>query len=55
MEQDDLVDPGEKFAKLMKNLNEPETVELDDTIPLATVLRDYQKVGFQMVQATSRI
>lgn len=47
LEQGDLVDPGENFSKLMKNLNDPE--KLDATIPptLTPVLRDYQKVGFK--------
>ncbi|WP_391206593.1 SNF2 helicase associated domain-containing protein [Psychrobacillus sp. L4] len=47
LEQGDLVDPGENFAKLMKNLNDPEA--LNETVPttLTTILRDYQKVGFK--------
>lgn len=47
LEQGDLVDPGENFASLMKNLNNPE--EMDATIPkaLTSILRDYQKVGFK--------
>ncbi|MEK5482628.1 MULTISPECIES: DEAD/DEAH box helicase [unclassified Viridibacillus] len=46
IDQGDLVNPGENFTKLMKNLKDPEKVE--NTVPstLTTVLRDYQKVGF---------
>ncbi|WP_144510449.1 DEAD/DEAH box helicase [Bacillus sp. FJAT-22090] len=47
LDQGDLVEPGENFAKLMKNLNNPKSMDLDAPIPLASVLRDYQKVGFR--------
>ena len=29
LEQEDLVDPGENFAKLMKDLNDPEKLNAD--------------------------
>ncbi|KOO51076.1 helicase SNF [Viridibacillus arvi] len=46
LNQGDLVDPGENFSKLMKNLKDPEKVENAVPSTLTTVLRDYQKVGF---------
>ncbi|ALC86905.1 helicase SNF [Bacillus sp. FJAT-22090] len=54
LEQGDLVDPGENFASLMKNLNNPE--EMDATIPLAltSTLRDYQKVGFNWLKLLAK-
>ena len=54
LEQNDLVEPGEKFAKLMKNLHDPENLELDGPIPLEGVLRDYQKVGFRWFQLLAK-
>lgn len=47
LEHNDLVDPGENFAKLMKNLNDPESLDIDAPIPLTSVLREYQKVGYR--------
>ncbi|MER2260917.1 MAG: DEAD/DEAH box helicase [Psychrobacillus sp.] len=43
----DLLEPGQRFAKLLKNLNEPENLEEDVPLGLENVLRDYQKVGFR--------
>ncbi|KQL37367.1 DEAD/DEAH box helicase [Psychrobacillus sp. FJAT-21963] len=54
LEQGDLVDSGENFAKLLKNLNDPENVELDGSIPLGYVLRDYQKVGFRWMKLLAK-
>ncbi|GGA33875.1 DEAD/DEAH box helicase [Psychrobacillus lasiicapitis] len=54
LEQSDLVEPGEKFAKLMKNLHNPENLELDSPISLEGVLRDYQKVGFRWFQLLAK-
>ena len=54
LDQSDLVEPGEKFAKLMKNLHDPENLELDGPIPLEGVLRDYQKVGFRWFQLLAK-
>ncbi|MFJ7825904.1 SNF2 helicase associated domain-containing protein [Psychrobacillus sp. NPDC096623] len=54
LEQSDLMEPGEKFAKLMKNLHDPEIFELDTPIPLEVVLRDYQKVGFRWFQLLAK-
>lgn len=54
LEQSELVEPGENFAKLMKSLHEPETLDLDGTIPLTDVLRDYQKVGFRWFQLLAK-
>lgn len=54
LDQNDLVEPGEKFAKLMKNLHDPENLALDGTIPLEGVLRDYQKVGFRWFQLLAK-
>lgn len=54
LDQSDLLEPGEKFAKLMKNLHDPENSELDGAIPLETILRDYQKVGFRWFQLLAK-
>lgn len=54
LEQNDMVEPGEKFAKLMKTLHDPENLELDGPIPLEGVLRDYQKVGFRWFQLLAK-
>ena len=43
----DLLEPGQRFAKLLKNLNEPENLKEDVPLVLENVLRDYQKVGFR--------
>ncbi|MCM3359396.1 DEAD/DEAH box helicase [Psychrobacillus sp. MER TA 171] len=43
----DLLEPGQRFAKLLKNLNEPENLEEDVPLGLENVLRDYQKAGFR--------
>ncbi len=43
----DLLEPGQRFAKLLKNLNEPENLEEDVPLGLENVLRDYQKSGFR--------
>lgn len=54
LEQGALVEPGEKFAKLMKNLHDPGNLELNVPIPLEGVLRDYQKVGFRWFQLLAK-
>lgn len=54
LDQNDLVEPGEKFAKLMKNLHDPENLELAGPIPLEEILRDYQKVGFRWFQLLAK-
>ncbi|TQR11634.1 DEAD/DEAH box helicase [Psychrobacillus soli] len=54
LDQNDLVEPGEKFAKLMKSLHDPENLALDGPIPLEEVLRDYQKVGFRWFQLLAK-
>ncbi|TQR18651.1 DEAD/DEAH box helicase [Psychrobacillus vulpis] len=54
LEQGDLVDPGENFAKLMKDLNNPESLDLNVPIPLTSILRDYQKVGFRWFKLLSK-
>ncbi|MBK3493810.1 SNF2 helicase associated domain-containing protein [Viridibacillus sp. YIM B01967] len=46
LEQGDLMDPGENFAKLMKNLKDPEKQDAAVPDTLNSVLRDYQKIGF---------
>ncbi|NME06355.1 DEAD/DEAH box helicase [Psychrobacillus sp. BL-248-WT-3] len=43
----DLLEPGQRFAKLLRNLNEPENLEEDVPLGLENVLRDYQKAGFR--------
>ena len=52
--QGDLVDPGENFARLLNNLNDPSNLELDGPIPLTEVLRDYQKAGFRWFQLLAK-
>lgn len=54
LDQSDLMEPGEKFAKLMKNLQDPKNLELDTPIPLEQILRDYQKVGFRWFQLLAK-
>ncbi|MGE7625413.1 SNF2 helicase associated domain-containing protein [Viridibacillus sp. NPDC096237] len=46
LEQSKLVDPGENFVKLIKNLKDPEKIESAVPSALTPILRDYQKVGF---------
>ena len=53
-DQSDLLEPGEKFTKLIKNLHDPKNLELDGPIPLEGVLRDYQKVGFRWFQLLAK-
>ena len=52
--QGDLVDPGENFARLLNNLNDPSNLEFDGPIPLTEVLRDYQKAGFRWFQLLAK-
>lgn len=54
LEQSEIVDSGENFAKLMKSLNDPENINLDGPIPLTNILRDYQKVGFRWFQLLAK-
>ncbi|MEK3979190.1 DEAD/DEAH box helicase [Psychrobacillus sp. FSL K6-2836] len=54
LDQSELVEPGQNFAKLMKNLHDPENLELDGSTPLDGVLRDYQKVGFRWFQLLAK-
>ncbi|MDN7245406.1 DEAD/DEAH box helicase [Planococcus shenhongbingii] len=50
LEESGLAEPGETFAKLMKNLADPG--KLDEAVPksLEPVLRDYQKTGFSWMK-----
>ncbi|WP_277586426.1 DEAD/DEAH box helicase [Psychrobacillus antarcticus] len=54
LEQSDLVEPGEQFAKLMKTLHDPENLVLDGPIPLEGILREYQQVGFRWFQLLAK-
>ncbi|MFJ8065369.1 SNF2 helicase associated domain-containing protein [Psychrobacillus sp. NPDC096426] len=54
LEQEDLVDPDENFAKLIKNLNDPEHSNATIPTALTSVLRDYQKVGFRWFKLLSK-
>ena len=54
LDQSELMEPGEKFAKLMKNLHDPMNLKLDTPIPLEETLRDYQKVGFRWFQLLAK-
>lgn len=54
LEQSELIDSGENFAKLMKSLHDPENIDLDGPIPLTDTLREYQKVGFRWFQLLAK-
>ena len=54
LDQSDLLEPDEKFAKLMTNLHDPENIELEGPVPLEGILRDYQKVGFRWFQLLAK-
>ena len=50
----ELLDPGADFAKLLQNLSNPEEVGFEVPEPLADVLRDYQKAGFNWLKALAK-
>lgn len=54
LEDEELLDPGADFAKLLQNLSNPEEVGFDIPEPLFDRLRDYQKAGFNWLKALAK-
>ena len=54
LEEEDLIDPGAGFAKLIKNLSSPENLDFDLPDGLEDVLRGYQKAGFNWLKALAK-
>lgn len=52
--QSNMVDAGENFARLLKNLNNPEETGFPVPKELQGILRDYQQAGFQWFKTLAK-
>lgn len=54
LQEDNLVESGQRLRKLMDNLQSPKVLDFAIPDSLTSVLRDYQKVGFQWFKTLAK-